>query len=236
LESIRTFWESGTNESLEAIKANVQAAMGSDENAAALINYIISPTALEDTARTALMEYARSFDFADASASYKQQLLYMLDGNTTKMVFGSRIDAALNATVKPYSDKLLGLISITIPTRFNRYINGYFILPILACATQVLASKLQPASPTPEPPKDPNGKPQPGSGKIMKWLFPIMSLFICWTSTAAFAIYWVFVNVWSIISSYAINWYLKWSDGRSKDKPQKQDDNNNTNKKEALQP
>ena len=64
-----------------------------------------------------------------------------------------------------------------------------------------------------------------GSGKFMKWFFPIFSVWICLSSTAAFAAYWVFVNVWSIVTNYAINKYL---DAK---KPQIVDD-----EKEAIQP
>ena len=58
---------------------------------------------------------------------------------------------------------------------------------------------------------------------------------ICWSSTAAFAIYWVFVNVWSIVSSYGINFFLVWKDKQNKNNPKSGNDNSK-NKKEALQP
>ena len=43
------------------------------------------------------------------------------------------------------------------------------------------------------------------TGKFMTWFFPLFSLWICWSSTAAFSIYWVFVNVWTIVTTFFIN-------------------------------
>ena len=52
------------------------------------------------------------------------------------------------------------------------------------------------------------GQQQPTTGNFMKWFFPIFSVWICLSSTAAFAAYWVFVNLWSIVTNFAINKYL----------------------------
>ncbi len=133
------------------------------------------------------------------------------------------IDAAFRAYNGYQSGSVMGLFSITFPTNFASYINGFCVLPILACVTQVLSTKLQPVQ------NESAGAQQAGTGKFMKWFLPIFSLFICWSSTAAFAIYWVFVNVWSIISSFGINYYLQLRDKNNNSK-------NDTGAKEALQP
>lgn len=43
---------------------------------------------------------------------------------------------------------------------------------------------------------------------FMKWFFPLFSLWICATSNAAFSIYWMAVNIISIIQSVALNRYF----------------------------
>ena len=48
----------------------------------------------------------------------------------------------------------------------------------------------------------------------MKWFFPIMSLWICATSNAAFSIYWMAANVIQIIQQLAVNIYFKRLDAK----------------------
>lgn len=79
-----------------------------------------------------------------------------------------------------YRGSLLGLFSITIPTVFN----GWCILPPLAGLSQFFSSKLLNAG-------QPATTDNSGSGKFMKWFFPIFSVFICFSSNAVFALYWV---------------------------------------------
>ena len=122
---------------------------------------------------------------------------------------------------------IFNIVSLKIPTNWG-YVNGYYVLPILAGASQILSTKLQPT-----PADTPSANNQKGStGKFMKWFFPIFSVWICLSSTAAFAIYWVFVNVWTIATSFGINKYLEF---REKKSGLIQDDDT-TQKKEALQP
>ena len=42
----------------------------------------------------------------------------------------------------------------------------------------------------------------------MKWFFPIFSLWICASSNAAFALYWVVTNIFSLVTNLLINWKL----------------------------
>ena len=69
--------------------------------------------------------------------------------------------------------------------------NGWFILPILACVTQLLMSA------TTQQPQQPAAEGQPDTGKFMKYFFPVFSLFICASSNASFALYWVVSNVFA---------------------------------------
>ena len=85
--------------------------------------------------------------------------------------------------------------TISIPAQFN----GLFILPILAFVTQYLSTKLLNVGQTQQ---------QQQQNKIMNWMFPIMSIWFCATSNAAFAIYWVAVNIIMMIQQYALNWFF----------------------------
>ncbi|MBE5794487.1 MAG: YidC/Oxa1 family membrane protein insertase [Clostridiales bacterium] len=69
--------------------------------------------------------------------------------------------------------------------------NGWFILPIMACVTQLLMSA------TTQQPQQPAAEGQPDTGKFMKYFFPVFSLFICASSNASFALYWVVSNVFA---------------------------------------
>ena len=87
--------------------------------------------------------------------------------------------------------------------------NGLFILPILSAASQFVMSKLtEQKNPQPTAKTDANGQQQPNSGAFMKWFFPLFSLWICASSNAAFALYWVVTNLFSLVSNQIINWKL----------------------------
>ena len=98
--------------------------------------------------------------------------------------------------------------------------NGLFILPVLAGVSQVFSSKVMgQTSPQPEQQpaaknsSDPNAQQvNPMNSGMMKWFFPIFSLYICSTSNAAFALYWMTVNILSIVQNVAINKYFDYKD------------------------
>jgi len=79
--------------------------------------------------------------------------------------------------------------------------NGFFILPILSAVTQFLMSATQP-QPTAAPSAD--GK-APGTGKFMKYFFPLFSLYICSSYNAGFALYWVMANVIAWVQGIVLN-------------------------------
>ena len=85
--------------------------------------------------------------------------------------------------------------------------NGLFILPILSAVSQFVMTKLTEAK-NPQPAPAANGQQQPNSGAFMKWFFPLFSLWICASSNAAFALYWVVTNLFSLVSNQIINWKL----------------------------
>ena len=87
--------------------------------------------------------------------------------------------------------------------------NGLFVLPILSAVSQFVMTKLTEAqNPQSAPAANANGQQQPNSGAFMKWFFPLFSLWICASSNAAFALYWVVTNLFSMVTNQLINWKL----------------------------
>lgn len=131
---------------------------------------------------------------------------------------------ALNTTIQAINGTLAALpayieqTSVVPYLRINLLItefavvngyNGFFILPILSAASQFLMTKLtERQNPQPQPAANANGQQQPNSGAFMKWFFPLFSLWICASSNAAFALYWVVTNIFSLVSNQIINWKL----------------------------
>ena len=89
--------------------------------------------------------------------------------------------------------------------------NGLFVLPILSAVSQFIMTKLTEAQnpqSAPAPAANANGQQQPNSGAFMKWFFPLFSLWICASSNAAFALYWVVTNLFSLVTNQLINWKM----------------------------
>ena len=111
---------------------------------------------------------------------------------------------------------------LTIPNSFAnvfRYGNGLFILPLLAGGSQFLMTKIMNGKKTPEQ-KEMEAQQQsdqtnPMNSPVMKWFFPIFSVWICATSYAAFSIYWMAANVIQIAQQLAVNWYFDRQDAQA---------------------
>jgi YidC/Oxa1 family membrane protein insertase len=86
--------------------------------------------------------------------------------------------------------------------------NGWFILPLLAGATLFFQQKMTMG-------QNPQAAQQQG-GKLMLWFFPIFSIYICATSNAAFAIYWLFANIYAVAQTYVLNLIYKKRDEKAK--------------------
>ncbi len=78
--------------------------------------------------------------------------------------------------------------------------NGFFLLPLLAAVSQFLMSSAMPQTPSQD------GKP--GTAGFMKYFFPIFSLFICFSSNAGFALYWVTANLIAAAQNVLLNKYF----------------------------
>ena len=104
-----------------------------------------------------------------------------------------------------YSAPLL-MWTISIPKKFN----GLFILPILSAVSQFFTSKFMNAG-------QQNANPQQSANtKFMQWFFPLFSLWICASSNAAFALYWVFINVFQIAQQFIIGKLIDRSENKKK--------------------
>ena len=97
--------------------------------------------------------------------------------------------------------------TINIPQVFN----GYFLLPIMSAVSQFFANKFMNAGQ-----QQTQTQQQNSSNAIMKWFFPLFSLWICASSNAAFALYWVFINFFQIIQQYIIGKIIDRSDAKKK--------------------
>lgn len=98
--------------------------------------------------------------------------------------------------------------------------NGLFILPILSAVSQFVMTKLTEAqNPQSAPAANANGQQQPNSGAFMKWFFPLFSLWICASSNAAFALYWVVTNIFSLVTNLVINWKLDREEALAAENP-----------------
>ncbi len=80
--------------------------------------------------------------------------------------------------------------------------NGWFILPILATAFQFLMSFIGQRQ---QKKQNPGAAAQQQGMNFMMYLFPVLSLFVCLSSTSAFSLYWVLSSVFQMISSAIIN-------------------------------
>ena len=114
-------------------------------------------------------------------------------------------------------------INMTVPNSLAnlfQYGNGLFILPILAGVSQLLMTKLMNGKQTPEQKelaeagKADQSQTNPMNSPVMKWFFPIFSVWICATSNAAFSIYWMAANVIQIVQQLALNWYFERQDAK----------------------
>ncbi|MEG1525717.1 MAG: YidC/Oxa1 family membrane protein insertase [Clostridia bacterium] len=76
--------------------------------------------------------------------------------------------------------------------------NGWFIFPLLAGASMFLSSWIMTKN---QPKNDAAGS----TGKLMQWMFPLMSVWFCMTYNTSFALYWTFSSLLSIVTTVIIN-------------------------------
>lgn len=149
---------------------------------------------------------------------------FLSDGGalkTTIAAIGETLTAlpayAEQTSVIPYLRINLLITELAVVSGYN----GFFILPILSAVSQFVMTKIQNVSnPQPVPAADDEkAQQQQATNGFMKWFFPIFSLWICSSSNAAFATYWVVSNVFSLITTQLINWKLDREEKKAAEKP-----------------
>ena len=95
--------------------------------------------------------------------------------------------------------------------------NGLFILPLLAGASQFLMTTIMNGKQSPEQKQAAHEQQQsnPMNSPVMKWFFPLFSVWICATSNAAFSIYWMAANVIQIVQQLAVNYWFERQDAKA---------------------
>jgi membrane protein insertase Oxa1/YidC/SpoIIIJ len=121
--------------------------------------------------------------------------------------------------------------TITLPNSIAnlfQYANGLFILPLLAGFSQFFMTKIMNGQQKKDEDKnkdalqtvqqkredDAANAANAMNSPMMKWFFPIFSIYICATSNAAFSIYWMAANVIQIVQQLAVNAYFSRQDAK----------------------
>jgi len=143
--------------------------------------------------------FAGTLDFSSAAA-----LKDALPGITQAMISMPTYIAQIGP-MKGFES--INLIITTL--RMYAQFNGLLILPLLAGASQLLMTKVNPQAAGQQPGMEGQQK---GMGNFMKYFFPLFSVYICLTSNAAFALYWVTSNLIATAMSYFINLYFERRD------------------------
>jgi len=148
--------------------------------------------------------------------------------NTALEFLKSSEYSALAANLMPASaftvqrlDFLFVHTVLTLPNSIQNvflYGNGLFILPLLAGGSQFLMTSIMNGKKTPEQKEmeaQQGNQSNPMNSPVMKWFFPLFSVWICATSYAAFSIYWMAANVIQIAQQLAVNWYFDRQDAQA---------------------
>ena len=125
-------------------------------------------------------------------------------GTTIQSVFNAMSqNTEYAAAIAPKAGWTFNLL-ITQLSLINVF-NGLMILPILSAVSQLAMTKITGMNQGQPAPAGGEQAPGAGTGKFMQWFFPIFSLVICFSYSAAFALYWVAGNLVSMVQTVVIN-------------------------------
>ncbi len=161
-------------------------------------NWQVAYDRLDETQRAAITTFNQGL-------SEDQQITFDFSKDGTKTTV-DKIVNVLKTSVPLYAqktEKVSGWQNINLfIAQLSLFVsfNGFLLLPLLAAASQFLMSSSMPQTPTQE------GKA--GSANFMKYFFPLFSLFICFSSNAGFALYWVTANVIAGVQNVLLNKYF----------------------------
>ena len=112
--------------------------------------------------------------------------------------------------------------TLTIPNSIAnlfQYGNGLFLLPLMAGGSQFFMTKIMNGKQTQEQKElqqaQQADQTNPMNSPVMKWFFPLFSVWICATSNAAFSIYWMAANVIQIVQQLAVNYWFERQDAKT---------------------
>jgi YidC/Oxa1 family membrane protein insertase len=117
----------------------------------------------------------------------------------TEMASGTDIVSAIPA----YDTLTQRIISANGMEGLN---NGWYILPLLAGVSLFVQQKLSMG-------QNPQMAQQ---GKMMLYFFPLFSIYICAVSNTAFALYWLFANLYALAQLLVLNYIYKMRDKKAK--------------------
>ncbi|MDO5379193.1 MAG: YidC/Oxa1 family membrane protein insertase [Clostridia bacterium] len=172
-------------------------------------------TYLPDVASLQLVEYDvwNNVSAKLAAAGTIPEALFFADRNAVSAYITDVVTPFIASDVyAPYVAPVAGLgnLSILGIIRFSIYQegNGWFVLPLLSMATQVLMQKLTMQNTTMDP-------SQAGSQKMMIYVMLFMSLYFCASYNSAFALYWVVSNIYAIVEQLCFNRYFAQQDRKA---------------------
>ncbi len=126
--------------------------------------------------------------------------------STVIPAFNTLSRQAVFANVTDYDTVMAGLA-----TTYQAVKNGYLILPVIATLLSYWQS-IQTQKYNPQPVRA-DGKSTNG---MMKWMMPVMSLFFCSTSSAAFSLYWIASSLAAIGTTWLIQKILVATDNKKR--------------------
>lgn len=155
-----------------------------------------------DSGFEAILPAAEQFaTFVQTNATYiSPQSLHMLS-NAGLLNFDTVAGVQAGMAYNGFVDNIINTNGL------QGFANGWFILPILAGVSLFLQQKLTMGQ-TPQM--------AGGQGKFMLWFFPLFSVYICATANTAFAVYWLFANLYALIQSLIVNWIYKKRDDKQR--------------------
>lgn len=142
--------------------------------------------------------------FVQQNASYiNPQSLHMLaDGGLIQYADAVSAGHAYDAL----AGQIIAANGLANPDGTAAFANGWYVLPVLAGGTLFLQQKLSMG-------QNPQMQQQ---GKFMLWFFPLFSVYICATASAAFSVYWLFANIYALAQLLVMNYIYKMRDKKKK--------------------
>ena len=170
-------------------------------------------TYMPDVQSLQMVEFWNDISAKLAAAGTIPQALNFADRNAV-MTYVNEVVAPFIASdvYAPYVAPVTGLgnMSILGLIRFTIYQhgNGWFVLPLLSIASQLLMQKLTMNQTQMDPAAG-------GSTKTMMYVMTFMSLYFCAIYNSAFALYWVISNVYAIVEQVGFNKYFAAQDRKA---------------------